>query len=261
VAEHRVEQVMGMPVSIEVLDDIAPSAVSEVFRWLRHVDATFSTYRRDSEISRLDCGTLPADDAHPDVREVLAACESHRVASAGFFDIRATGRLDPSGFVKGWAVERAAVILEEAGARRFWVNAGGDVLVRGGAPWRIGIRHPRLPDRLAGVVALTDGAVATSGSYERGGHVVDPRSGRPPRGTLSVTVVGQNLGTADALATAAFAMGADGPAWTASLSGFEAMTIHDDDRVLTTRGFAKHCPGGSLAASLAAYAATGSAAL
>lgn len=243
---------MGMPVSIEVLDDIAPTAHTEVFAWLRCVDATFSTYRPESQISQLDRGTLAPEAAHADVREVLARCEGHRVATGGFFDIRATGRLDPSGFVKGWAVERAAAILERAGARRLCINAGGDVLVRGGRPWRIGIRHPRLRDRLAGVVALRDGAVATSGAYERGPHVVDPHTGRPPSHTLSVTVVGPDLGAADAYATAAFAMGAEGPAWTASLSGrgFEAMTTLHDDRVLTTPGFLEHCPGGSVSASV-----------
>src|SRR3954465_11893964 len=258
---------MGMPVAIEVLDDIQPSALTEVFARLRRVDATFSTYRRDSQISQLHRGTLEPGAAHADVREVLTCCEAHRVATGGFFDIRAAGRLDPSGFVKGWAVERAAAILERAGARRFCINAGGDVLVRGGRPWRIGIRHPWLRHRLAGVVALRDGAVATSGAYERGPHggdphtarppspapsVVAPPAGRPASHVLSVTVLGPDLGTADAYATAAFAMGGEGPAWTASLSrrGFEAMTILDDDRVLTTRGFLEHCPGGSVSASV-----------
>jgi FAD:protein FMN transferase len=128
------------------------------------------------------------------------------------------------------------------------VNAGGDVLVRGGDPWRVGIQHPRLRDRLAGVVALSDGAVATSGVYERGAHVVNPHSGRPANGTLSVTVVGPELGAADAFATAALAMGTGGAAWTASLSGFEAMTISADERVLTTPGFLRYCPGGCVAA-------------
>jgi FAD:protein FMN transferase len=226
--------------------------VDEVLTWLQHVDATFSTYRDDSQVARLDRGELDLDDADADVREVLAACEAYRLASGGFFDMRASGGLDPSGLVKGWALDRAAAILERAGARCFCVNAGGDVLVRGSSPWRIGIQHPRLRDRLAGVVALSDGAVATSGGYERGAHVVNPRTGRPPSGTLSVTVVGPELGAADAFATAALAMGADGPRWTASLSGYEAMTILDDDRVLATPGFLTYCPGGSPAASLVA---------
>jgi thiamine biosynthesis lipoprotein len=78
--------------------------------------------------------------------------------------------------------------------------------------------------------------VATSGAYERGEHIVDPRTGRSPRGVLSVTVAGPDLGTADAYSTAAFAMGLDGPAWTATLAGYSALTILADGRVLSTPG-------------------------
>jgi thiamine biosynthesis lipoprotein len=152
--------------------------------------------------------------------------------------------------VKGWALDRAARMLERAGARRFSLNAGGDVVLRGGAPWRVGIQHPLRRDRVACVIEVVDGAVATSGAYERGAHIVDPHTQRPPDGVESVTVVGPRLGLADAYATAAFAMGADGPAWTASLDGYDAMTILDDKRVLTTRGFLDRCPGGSVAASV-----------
>jgi thiamine biosynthesis lipoprotein len=243
---------MEMPVGIDVRDAVDPGAVDSAFAWLRWVDATFSTYRPDSQIARLGRGTLAAEDADPAVREVLARCETLRAETDGFFDPRATGRLDPSGLVKGWAVDRAAELLERAGARRFCINAGGDALLRGGEPWRVGIRHPRRPDRLAGVVEVGDGAVATSGAYERGAHVIDPHTSRPPRGVLSVTVVGPRLATADAYATAAFAMGVRGPTWTASLDGHEAMTILAGDRVLSTPGFLERCPGGSVATSLAA---------
>ncbi|HYM57489.1 MAG TPA: FAD:protein FMN transferase [Solirubrobacteraceae bacterium] len=254
-AEHRVEHVMGMPVEIDVRDPgVDPAALDGAFDWLRFVDATFSPYRPGSEISRLDRGELALHDAHPVVREVLERCEHLRVRTGGFFDPRARGGLDPSGLVKGWSVDRVAALLEAAGARDFCVNAGGDVLVRGapepGERWRVGIRHPRRRDRLAAVLALTDAAVATSGAYERGEHIVDPRSGRPPAGVLAVTVVGPDLATADAHATAAFAMGVAGPAWTAGLRGHEAMTILAGDRVLATPGFVDRCAGASVAASL-----------
>ncbi len=236
-AEWRAEQVMGMPVVVDVREgDAGPAALDRVFEWLRFVDATFSTYRTDSEIRRLDRGELALRDAHPAVREVLTRCERLRVATGGYFDARARGRLDPSGLVKGWSVDRAAALLSAAGARRFSVNAGGDVLVRGG-PWRVGVQHPRERDRLAAVLSVTDGAVATSGAYERGEHIVDPLTGRPARGALSVSVLGRDLATADAYATAAFAMGERGPAWTAGLRGCGAMTILADDRVLSTERF------------------------
>jgi thiamine biosynthesis lipoprotein len=243
---------MGMPVRAIVRDPAPPrAALDAAFAWLRWVDATFSTYRADSEISRWGRGALRLAEAHPLVREVLDRCEALRRATGGAFDIRCRRGAppDPSGLVKGWAVERAAALLTRRGARDFCLDAGGDVVVRGG-PWRVGIRHPRERDRLAAVLALRDGAVATSGAYERGAHILDPRSGRPARGALSVTIAGPDLGLADAYATAAFALGADGPAWSATLDGYAAMTALPGDRVLATPSFVDLCAGPSVAASV-----------
>ena len=227
---------MGIPVGITADVD-----VSAAFSWLHRVDAAFSTWREDSEISRLRAGTLAPLAASPEVRAVLRRCERLRRATGGRFDVLATGRLDPSGFVKGWAVDGAVRLLTEAGAQRVCVHAGGDVAVRGG-PWRVGVQHPLERDRLAAVLEARDLAVATSGAYERGDHIVDPLSGRAPEGVLSVTVAGPDLGTADAYATAAFAMGLAGPEWTAGLRGYEAMTILADGRVLTTPGMPVRSP-------------------
>jgi thiamine biosynthesis lipoprotein len=215
-----------------------------VFDWLRFVDATFSTYKEDSEISRLNRGELALSDAHETVREVLARCEELREETGGYFDARAPlpGRVDPSGLVKGWSVDRAGAILGAAGLRNYAVNAGGDMVLRGAAlpddRWRVGIQHPRLRDKIAKVVEANDLAVATSGAYARGDHVTDPHTAKPPAGVLSVTITGPQLATADAYATAAFAMGEHGPAWTRQLpDGYEAMTILADERVLLTPGF------------------------
>jgi FAD:protein FMN transferase len=233
---------MGMGIVVDVRDDhVDERDVDRVFDWLQFVDETFSTYKPESEISRLGRGELSLGDAHPDVAAVLARCEELRQETRGYFDAHAGGSLDPSGLVKGWSVDRAAEILDRAGAQNFAVYAGGDVIVRGhpepGERWRVGIRHPEHADRLAAVVEARDLAVATSGSYARGDHVRDPHTGRPPTGVLSVTITGPELATADAYATAAFAMGARGPSWTARLSGYDAMTITDDGTVLSTPGF------------------------
>jgi FAD:protein FMN transferase len=259
---ERVEHVMGMPVRIAARGSgrIA-AAVADAFDWLRWVDATFSTYDPASEIARIGRGELETARAHPHVRAVLARCERLRVRTGGAFDPWALpgARPDPSGLVKGWAAERAAALLLAAGARDLMVDAGGDVCVRGepapGRPWRIGVRHPLRRDRVAAVVELRDGAVATSGAYERGGHVFDPRTRRPAAGALSVTVTGPDLGTADAYATAAFALGADAPAWAAALPGYGALTLLPDGRAISTAGFRRRCPGGSVTASLRAQSA------
>jgi thiamine biosynthesis lipoprotein len=255
---RRVEHVMGMPVAIDVRDPDVPGAViAAAFAWLRTVDATFSTFRADSEIARLNTGALCERDAAPDVRGVLAACRALRERTAGFFDAEAAastprargrpgcgghpGAVEPAGYVKGWAVVRAWDLLRDAGVRNAAIDAGGDVLVRGrpapGARWRIGVQHPAQPDRVAAVLEADDLAVATSGTYRRGAHIVDPTTGRAPRGVRSVTCVGSDLATLDALATAAFAMGRHGAEWLAAQPDVEAMVIGRDDVVRSTPGF------------------------
>lgn len=238
---RRVEAVMGTVFGIDVRDPIDPAALDEAFAFLHDVDARFSTYRADSEISRLGRGEVALDDSSADVRLVVARCEDLRRETDGAFDARAAGpdgRFDPSGFVKGWAADGAVSILEAAGARTYALNAGGDVVARGepepGRGWRVGIRHPGDASSVAAVLEVRDGAVATSGGYERPGHVVDPRTGRPPVGLRSMTVVGPALALADAYATAAFVMGEDGAAWIARRRGFGAIAITTDDRVVWT---------------------------
>jgi thiamine biosynthesis lipoprotein len=242
---RRVEQIMGMPIVLDVRDEQVRDGVIEgVFDWFRWVDATFSTYKDDSEITRLNRGVLAPADAHPDVLEVLDRCERLRVETDGYFDVRAASPdlLDPSGLVKGWAVDRAAALLDAAGLRNYALNVAGDMRLRGRAVpelhWRVGIQHPLEPERVARVLDTTDLAVATSGEYARGAHVLDPHTHHPPSGILSVTITGPDLATADAYATAAFAMGAGRAThWTARLKGYEAMTILADGSVLSTPGF------------------------
>jgi thiamine biosynthesis lipoprotein len=241
---RRVEQIMGLPIVIDVRDAGADDGVlDEAFDEFRAVDARFSTYRRDSEITRINLGELAIEDAHPDVREILTWCDALRASTRGFFDVRAASpaTIDPSGLVKGWSVDRVVAILERRGMRDFAVSAGGDVVVRGRALpddcWRVGIQHPTISDKLARVVVARNLAIATSGSYARGDHVLDPHTRRPPSGVVSVTITGSDLARADAYATAAFAMGERGPAFAARLEGFESMTIMTDGRMLSTPRF------------------------
>jgi FAD:protein FMN transferase len=109
---------MGMPIAIDVADPNGVD-VEPVFDWLREVDATFSTYRDDSDISRLDRGELTLAQCRPAVDEVLTRCLALQRDTDGFFSVRAAGRLDPSGFVKGWAIDGAAERLAAAGIQNF----------------------------------------------------------------------------------------------------------------------------------------------
>jgi thiamine biosynthesis lipoprotein len=235
---RRVEHVMGFPVSLRVDDEeIREETADALFAWLREVDARFSPFRPDSEVCRYDRGELGPRELSPDLTEVLDLCERYRVATGGAFQVRLPGRgLDPCAVVKGWSVQRAAELLAAAGARRFCLNAGGDVVVSGG-PWRVGIRHPEHADQLCAVLELTDGAVATSARYERGDHIIDGRTGRPATGLLSISVVAASLTEADTVATAAFAMGTEGIAWAAARPGCGVFAVDAGRQVFRTEGF------------------------
>jgi thiamine biosynthesis lipoprotein len=261
---RRAEEQWGTVISLDVRDvgtRLDERSVAEVvdacFAWFRRVDDLFSTWRPDTEIMCIGRGELRPDDASPEVREVLDLCEQMRLETHGAFDIRAgadpalsprPGRapVDPSGLVKGWAVARAGQMLGDAGARNFFVSAGGDLVADGhpqdgGAGWRVGVQHPWERDRVAAVLAVSDRAVATSGCYERGEHIIDPRSGRPAHGLASVTVVGPDLALADAYATATMVLGPDeGMRWLATRIGYEGMAIGDDRVVTTTPGLERY---------------------
>ncbi|MFJ4680970.1 MULTISPECIES: FAD:protein FMN transferase [unclassified Kitasatospora] len=211
-------------------------AIRRAVRRLHRIDALFSTYRPESGISRLDRGELTLAEADPEVRWVLERCAELGAETGGYFTARPGGRLDPSGYVKGWAVEEAARTLRESGSAHHCVSGGGDVQTAGG-PWRIGIADPHRAGAVARVVTGHDLAVATSGTAERGPHIVDPHTGLPSDSYASLTLVGPRLARLDALATAAFAMGAPRALpWLAG-KGVRALAIHPDGRQETTAGW------------------------
>ncbi|MDF3299780.1 FAD:protein FMN transferase [Streptomyces tropicalis] len=225
------------------------AALDDAVAGLRRADAVFSTYREDSQVSRLARGEITVGECDAEVAEVLGLGAEAERAAGGWFSLRYAGRLDPTGIVKGWAAERAARRIAAAGASGVSVNGGGDVQLLGAPepdrPWRVGVSDPLRPGGLAAVVSTAGArelAVATSGTAERGAHIVDPRTGRPARTDLvSVTVVAPRLTWADCWATAAFARGAqEGLAWLESLPDAEALLITADDEVRCTRGLAAH---------------------
>jgi thiamine biosynthesis lipoprotein len=224
--------VMGMPVTVDIRTPVAGAdrLLAEAFSWLRWVDATFSTYRADSQVSRINRGELAPHHAHEAVQEVIADCRRLVAATGGYFDHLAGGRFDPSGYVKGWAGERLSRVLSDRGAVDHCVDVGGDVRVRGhsapGVPWRVGVRD--VAGRVVRIVTSDDVAVATSGTYERGDHILDPATGQPARSLASVTVVGADLGIADAYATALFAAGGEAARLAARLpTGYGVLLLRD----------------------------------
>ncbi|MGW2347298.1 FAD:protein FMN transferase [Actinacidiphila glaucinigra] len=247
---HHVEHVMGTVFSFDVRDRATSAirrALDRAVRHLHTVDAVFSTYRPDSAVSRLGRGGIGLADCPPEVHEVLDLCARASHDSDGWFSITAGGALDPSGLVKGWATENASRMLHEAGAQHTCVNGGGDIRLRGkaapGTPWRIGIADPLRPGVPVTVVTASgDLAIATSGTAERGVHIVDPYGAGPATELVSLTVVGPGLTMTDAYATAAFARGNGSRAWLEALDGYEAFAVLPDGRTWHTTGFAAHVP-------------------
>jgi FAD:protein FMN transferase len=237
---HRcVVDVMGTVFSfcLAAPPDRAAGAMAAAAAELRAVDAAFSPYRTDSMVSRIRRGELTPPAYPPRLIEVVDRCGAMNVATDGWFDAWGLpGGFDPSGLVKGWGTERAAAHLLAAGVADFAISAGGDVLVRGCAPhggrWRVGIRDPHDPAAVVLILELTDAAVATSASYERGPHIVDPHAVSTVATLASATVVGPDLATADAYATALYAAGRPGLAWFGRASYYRALTL--DDRLVAT---------------------------
>jgi thiamine biosynthesis lipoprotein len=223
----HVEHCMGTVFSFHlVAAPDADAAIADAVAWLHWVDATFSTYQSDSVINRFARGEVGLPDCPAAIAEVLDACARLEGETQGFFSAYAAGRLDPSGYVKGWAIERASDLLVLHGAADHMINGGGDIQCRGtdaaGEPWRLGIADTADSSRIVAVVTGTDFALATSGTAERGGHVVDPHTRRSITALRSVSVYGRHLAQADAYATAALAMGARARAWVDTLDGYEA---------------------------------------
>ena len=240
---RRVEHHMGTAISLAT-HDADEAVANRFFARVASYELLFSRYLVGSEISRLARGELELDAAAPEVREVLTRCEQLRTLTRGCFDHRGGRELDPNGLAKGWIIQRSTLVFPLAGVTSFFVNAGGDILVGDAPPgrdgWRVGVRHPDHADAAVAVLDLERTAIATSATYERGDHIRPARTAAGSRSVgaplMSVSVVGPDLGVADALATAVHASGDDRPAWWGSARGYDVLTVAADRRVRWTSG-------------------------
>ncbi len=219
-------KVWGTTVFVDVASDSENESqlqqgIDHVRAFTLHVDEVFSTYKEDSIVTRLRKNHIGIESCSEEVLDVWERCAVARYLTDGAFDPWAVeGGFDPSGLVKGWAADKCAQILQRNGAQYIQVNAAGDLSLRGGfagdgavKPWSIGVVNPENRKEHVQVFDITDGAIATSGSYERGAHIVDPHTGLIAIGAKSATVVGPDGGLADALATALMVEGRDGAIW------------------------------------------------
>lgn len=204
-----VEFIMGLPISIDIRDCQDDAPFKAAFERLRQIDERFSTYKPDSEVSKYSRGEIQEKDLSEELKKVIKACEDAEAKTGGYFSAWATGTFNPSGYVKGWAIAEAGREIEARGHKTYCVGAGGDILARSDSDfqWKIGIQDPSDKSKILDVLSISNGAACTSGSYERGEHIINPKTKMPAQELLSVTITGPDVIWADVLATACFAMG------------------------------------------------------
>jgi thiamine biosynthesis lipoprotein len=247
---HQTRLLMGMPITIELIDSAASAETLDwLFGYFEAVDQRFSTYKSQSEISRINAGELTVAQASFNMQAVFALAERTRQETDGYFDIWRNNAYDPSGLVKGWAIYQAALLLWQAGFQNFFVDAGGDVQTSGrnrhGQPWRVGIRNPFNAREIVKVLTMTTAGLATSGTYVRGQHIYDPiNPDQPLTDIVSMSVIGSNIYEADRLATAAFAMGRAGILFIEKRSRCEGYMIDAAGQATCTSGFERYLAHG-----------------
>ena len=237
--------IMGMPITIEIVGDTdnEQNAIESAFVFFEAVDARFSTYKTDSEITHFNQGLHSLIELSMEMKEVLSLADDTKLATRGYFDIKnPQGLTDPSGIVKGWSIHKIAYRLIDQGIKNFSVEAGGDIETNGtnenGEVWKVGIRNPFNTEEIIKRVQLHNAGIATSGTYIRGAHIYNPHNMEKPTGNLvSLSVIGPNAYEADRFATAAFAMGPSGIDFIESLDNFEGYMITKDGQAIFTSNF------------------------
>ena len=236
---------MGMPITVSIAGAKDPTKLfAAVYGLFTAIDDRFSTYKPDSEVSRINRG-LPEREWSDDMRTVLRLCDETKQLTDGYFDARHNGRLDPSGLVKGWAIQHAAELLRQRGSMNFYIDAGGDIQTDGHAaddrPWQVGIRNPFKREEIVKVLSLSGEGVATSGAYIRGDHIYNPHAAHgAPKTVASMTVIGPNVYEADRFVTAAYAMGLKGIQFIERLEGFEGYMIDMHGTATMTSNFERY---------------------
>jgi len=219
---------MGLPISIDIPNCDTAQPFNWAFARLRQIDKKFSTYKPDSEVSRYIKDEVSENGLSPELKKIIRACRRAEKLTDGYFSAWADGNFDPNGYIKGWAIAEAGEIIEKAGFKTYCIGAGGDILARSDSDrvWNIGIQDPKDKAKILNKLSISNRAVCTSGNYERGAHIINPKTQKPAAELLSVTITGPDIIWADVLATAVFAMGAEkGTKLMKSQPGYELYAV------------------------------------
>jgi thiamine biosynthesis lipoprotein len=237
--------IMGMPVTVQITDSTATDEdIQEVFAYFNHIDQVFSIYKTDSEVSQINRGELKNSDYSNEMQTVLALCEETKNLTDDYFDINLNGILDPSGLVKGYAIWQGSQMLKNKGYENFYIEIAGDIQTSGKnekkESWKVGIQNPFNLKEIIKVLKISNKGIATSGNYQRGKHILNPKTKIAADEIASITVIGPNVYEADRFATAAFAMGERGIEFIEKLKGLEGYMIKRDRKAVMTSGFERY---------------------
>jgi thiamine biosynthesis lipoprotein len=225
---RKVELIMGMPITLDIPDCNDNDVFDAVFNRLREIDRQYSPYKKDSELTRYQNGELKEKEISAEFKNIIKACQEAERITDGYFSAYFNGKFDPTGYVKGWAGAEAGKVIEKAGYKTYCIGAGGDILARSNSDkvWSIGIQDPKNKSSIIESIADKNVAVATSGNYERGKHIINPKTGKYAGKLLSVSVIGPDIITADVLATAIFARESDASSFSKLMVNYKALLIY-----------------------------------
>jgi thiamine biosynthesis lipoprotein len=209
---RKVDFIMGMPISVDIPTCDDGMVFESIFNRFKDIDQRFSAYKSGSELSKYQRAELELKELSPEFREVINACKAAEKLTDGYFSAYFSGNYDPTGYVKGWSIAEAGRVVEKKGYKTYCIGVGGDILARSNSDrvWNVGIQDPKDKTKILSRLSIKSGSVATSGNYERGSHIINPKTGKPAGKFLSVSVTGPDIITADILATAIFAAGSLG---------------------------------------------------
>lgn len=230
---RTVQHYMGMPISLDIPHCKNKSVFSACWQLCEQIDQQFSPYISTSEVSRIAIGSLLLQNASPTMQDIATLADGYDRQTNGYFSIYFNGVFNPTGIVKAWAIKQLALYIEASGYGTYLINAGGDILCNSITKkrWQLAISSPLNPNSTIGTITADNLAIATSGSYQKGAHIYDPKTGTPTTALKSVTVIGPDIITADVYATALYAMGLNALPFAKTLVGYSSYII-DANNVL-----------------------------
>lgn len=236
---RKVEFIMGMPITIDINGCRQSGVFDLAYDRLRQIDERFSLYNKHSEASKFAQGELKSSELSQEMQFIISECKKAEELTDGYFSAWASGKFDPSGYVKGWAIAEAGKVIEQQGYKTYCIGAGGDILACSYTDkiWKIGIQDPTDPGKILNMLSISSGAVATSGNYQRGKHIINPQTKKLAEDVASVSIIGSDIVKADVLATAVFAMGPAGLDFMQKQKGYECLMVDKAGSFHVTSGW------------------------